>query len=56
MEGVKNIATGLYSETTIEEGFFILKFNNETTEVGLAKYEPRLPWGTPGKRRFILRP
>ena len=32
MEGVKNIATGLYSETTIEEGFFILKFNNETTE------------------------
>ncbi|MAZ72049.1 MAG: AraC family transcriptional regulator [Flavobacteriaceae bacterium] len=28
----KNIAKGIYKETKIEDGFFILKFNNETTE------------------------
>ncbi|MBQ51293.1 MAG: AraC family transcriptional regulator, partial [Leeuwenhoekiella sp.] len=39
METLKNIATGLYRETTIEEGFFILKFNNETAEKQLVTRE-----------------
>ncbi|MFI8377875.1 helix-turn-helix domain-containing protein [Leeuwenhoekiella sp. NPDC079379] len=32
MEALKNNALGLYSETNIEDGFFILKFNNDTSE------------------------
>ncbi|HLW32583.1 MAG TPA: AraC family transcriptional regulator [Aequorivita sp.] len=32
MELVKNVAQSFYEETTIEPGFFILKFNNETDE------------------------
>ncbi|MBA80079.1 MULTISPECIES: helix-turn-helix transcriptional regulator [unclassified Leeuwenhoekiella] len=32
METLKNNASGLYSETHIEDGFFILKFNNESAE------------------------
>jgi len=39
MESFKNIATGLYSETTIETGFFILKFNNDTSENQLISRE-----------------
>lgn len=33
----KNVVEGIYNETTIEEGFFILKFENETNEVQLFK-------------------
>ncbi|MFT6324099.1 MAG: AraC-like DNA-binding protein [Halieaceae bacterium] len=33
----ESIAQGIYKETTIEEGFFILKFNNETDENQLFK-------------------
>lgn len=32
MENQENIAQSFYEETTIEPGFFILKFNNETAE------------------------
>ncbi|MCG2417596.1 AraC family transcriptional regulator [Aequorivita sp. F47161] len=32
MELQKNVAQGFYKETTIESGFFILKFNNESNE------------------------
>ena len=39
METLKNNATGLYNETLIEEGFFILKFNNETAEKQLVTRE-----------------
>lgn len=35
MEVEKNVVEGIYNETTIEEGFFILKFENETDEVQL---------------------
>lgn len=35
----KNIAEGIYDETTIEEGFFILKFQNETEKNRLFKRE-----------------
>lgn len=35
----KNIAEGIYNETSIEEGFFILKFQNETEENSLFKRE-----------------
>jgi len=35
----KNVAQGFYEETIIEEGFFILKFNNDTTENQLFKRE-----------------
>jgi hypothetical protein len=31
----KNISEGVYNETIIEEGFYILAFNNEKT-----RYEP----------------
>ncbi len=31
----KNIAQGIYKETKIEEGFFILKFSNESSEIQL---------------------
>ncbi len=32
MDSHKNVAQSFYEETTIEPGFFILKFNNETNE------------------------
>ncbi len=32
MENDKNVAQGFYEETVIETGFFILKFNNETSD------------------------
>ena len=35
MDVEKNVVEGIYNETTIEEGFFILKFENETDEVQL---------------------
>ena len=35
----KNVAKGIYDETLIEEGFFILKFRNETEESQLFKRE-----------------
>ena len=35
----KNVAKGIYDETHIEEGFFILKFRNETKEPQLFKRE-----------------
>ncbi|RDK88599.1 AraC family transcriptional regulator [Marinirhabdus gelatinilytica] len=35
----KNIAEGIYRETKIEEGFFVLKFNNESTENQLYRRE-----------------
>ena len=35
----KNVAEGMYDETTIEGGFFILKFNNETDEIQRFKRE-----------------
>ena len=35
----KNIAQGMYSETQIDDGFFVLKFNNETTAPQLYKRE-----------------
>lgn len=35
----KNIAQGIYEETRIEDGFFILKFNNETDDTQLFKRE-----------------
>ena len=35
----KNVAEGIYDETIIEEGFFILKFNNETDEIQRFKRE-----------------
>jgi len=33
MEIEKNVAQSFYEETLIEEGFFILKFNNETNDI-----------------------
>ncbi len=39
MDSNKNIAEGIYDETTIENGFFILKFQNETEETLLFKRE-----------------
>ncbi|QIE59989.1 AraC family transcriptional regulator [Rasiella rasia] len=36
---VKNIAQGIYRETQIEEGFFILKFTNDTIESQVYKRE-----------------
>lgn len=36
---VKNIAQGIYRETQIEEGFFILKFTNDTNESQVYKRE-----------------
>lgn len=39
MNSNKNIAEGIYDETTIEDGFFILKFQNETDETRLFKRE-----------------
>jgi len=38
-DNTKSIAQGIYQETTIEDGFFILKFNNETDENQLFKRE-----------------
>ena len=35
----ENIAQGIYRETKIEDGFFILKFNNENDRVQLYKRE-----------------
>jgi AraC-like DNA-binding protein len=35
----KNIAEGIYTETTIEEGFFILKFQNDSEQSRLFKRE-----------------
>jgi len=35
----KNVAEGIYDETRIEEGFFIIKFNNETEDNQLFKRE-----------------
>lgn len=35
----KNIAKGIYNETRIDEGFFVLKFNNESTENQLYRRE-----------------
>jgi AraC-like DNA-binding protein len=35
MDVEKNVVEGIYNETPIEEGFFILKFENETDEVQL---------------------
>jgi AraC-like DNA-binding protein len=35
----KSIAQGIYSETTLEDGFYILKFRNETDENQLFKRE-----------------
>jgi len=35
----KNVAEGIYDETIIEDGFFILKFNNETDEIQRFKRE-----------------
>jgi AraC-like DNA-binding protein len=35
----KNIAEGIYGETKIDDGFFILKFNNESPDVQLYKRE-----------------
>ncbi len=35
----KNIAEGIFKETKIEDGFFILKFNNESTDIQLYKRE-----------------
>ena len=39
MDSEKSIATGTYKETIIEEGFYILKFRNETEENQLFKRE-----------------
>lgn len=39
MNSEKNVAKGIYDETIIEDGFFILKFNNETHENQLFKRE-----------------
>ncbi len=39
MNSDKSIAEGIYEETVIEEGFFILKFHNETDENQLFKRE-----------------
>ena len=35
----KNIAKGIYNETRIEEGFYVLKFNNESSENQLYRRE-----------------
>lgn len=35
----KNTAEGIYKETKIEDGFFILKFNNESSDIQLYKRE-----------------
>jgi len=35
----KNIAEGIYTETKIEDGFFILKFKNENSDIQLYKRE-----------------
>lgn len=35
----KNIAKGIYQETKIEDGFFILKFKNESSDIQLYKRE-----------------
>lgn len=33
MDAEKNVAQGFYEETLLEDGFFILKFNNETSDI-----------------------
>lgn len=39
MHTPKNIAQGIYTETVVEEGFYILKFNNESPENQLFRRE-----------------